>query len=328
MIYIIGIGRSGSTLLTKTLNRHSQIKAIPEVPVFLFFANKYKDIQGKTDMLEKEVREYLNLIQKLRPIEQVDISSRIFDQPIDYNNYYDYILGIYSKFSIEGKTNHHKVYVDKNPHYSLFIKKIMNLDKEAKFIVLVRDPRDNILSRKNKVNNKPGHIAYNSFRYRFFYDKIHPFIGNKKFLFIKYEQFVKNYEESISSILTFIGLEGELNSFQSNIVHSNYKIENKALENFANVHFKDLNHPINSDHIEKWKKALSNKENEMIESITNPYLQFYEYQASQPYTSYFYYVLKYINWYFLAKWHVTKEYLLYYTPTKIKLWRLKSMLSK
>ena len=48
MIYIIGLGRSGSTLLTAVLNNHSQIKAIPEIPLILFFANDYQNIQGKS----------------------------------------------------------------------------------------------------------------------------------------------------------------------------------------------------------------------------------------------------------------------------------------
>jgi hypothetical protein len=328
MIYIIGIGRSGSTLLTKTLNRHEKIKAIPEIPVFLFFANKYQHIRSKNAKLEDEVLKYLNLIQKTRPIDQVDITSDNSLSIADYNSYYNFTLELFSKFKIEDKSTRHDVYVDKNPHYSLFIKTIMKLDENAKFIVLVRDPRDNILSRKKKVNNKPGHIAYNSFRYRFFYDKIHAFPENKKFYFLKYEDFVSKPENSIKSILTFIGLENSLNSISLNGEKSIFKIENKTLENFANDHFKDLDQPIHSGHIQKWKKELSNRENALIESITAPYLNYYQYEPSQNTKSYCYYVLCYLKWYILAKWHIYKEYIIYYTPTKVKLWRLKSMLSK
>ena len=328
MIYIIGIGRSGSTLLTKTLNRHEKIKAIPEIPVFLFFANKYQHIQGKNQRLEDEVNNYLKLIQKTRPIEQVDITSDNSFSHSNYNNYYDFTLELYSKFKIENKSKKHEIYIDKNPHYSLFIETIMKLDKNAKFIVLVRDPRDNILSRKTKVNNKPGNIAYNSFRYRFFYEKIQAFTKNKKFFFLKYEDFVSKPDNSIKSILNFIGIEGEIKSSVDKVQNSKFEIENKSLENFANHHFKELNQPIHDGHIQKWKKELSDQENKMIESITKPYLNYYQYQSSQNTKSYFYYVVSNLNWYLLAKWHIYKEYILFYTPTKVKLWRLKSMLSK
>ena len=72
MVYIIGLGRSGSTLLTAVLNNHSQIKAIPEIPLILFFANEYKTIQGKSESLERKTRIYLDLIQNIRPKSIID----------------------------------------------------------------------------------------------------------------------------------------------------------------------------------------------------------------------------------------------------------------
>ena len=61
--YIIGIGRSGSTLLTTILNAHSSMKAIPEIPISIFFAANYKKINKRDLILEKQTEVYLGYIQ-------------------------------------------------------------------------------------------------------------------------------------------------------------------------------------------------------------------------------------------------------------------------
>ncbi|MBM3186670.1 MAG: hypothetical protein FJZ67_10245 [Bacteroidetes bacterium] len=43
--YIIGLGRSGSTLLTTMLNGHSKIKAIPEIPIAILKKKKLAQYQ-------------------------------------------------------------------------------------------------------------------------------------------------------------------------------------------------------------------------------------------------------------------------------------------
>ena len=40
--FIIGIGRSGTTVLTQILNQHSQIHCLPEANFLVFFLNTFK----------------------------------------------------------------------------------------------------------------------------------------------------------------------------------------------------------------------------------------------------------------------------------------------
>ena len=48
------------------------------------------------------------------------------------------------------------------------INELKEIDPNAKFIMLVRDYRDNVLSRMEKPHNKTDHPAYNAFRNRFY----------------------------------------------------------------------------------------------------------------------------------------------------------------
>jgi hypothetical protein len=65
--YIIGIGRSGTTLLTSVLGNHPEIKTIPENYFVTFFYNSFKN---KTYFKPSElllIHEFNLLFNKLQP---------------------------------------------------------------------------------------------------------------------------------------------------------------------------------------------------------------------------------------------------------------------
>ena len=41
--FIIGIGRSGTTLLSQLLNNHKEIQALPEANFLVFFLNQFQN---------------------------------------------------------------------------------------------------------------------------------------------------------------------------------------------------------------------------------------------------------------------------------------------
>lgn len=308
------------------MNAHSSIKAIPEIPISIFFAANYKNINKRNLTLEKQTAIYLSYIQKIRPLALVDLHAKqLF---LDKTNYYDYesfLQHVFAKFEIAKKIGAAYQYVDKNPFYTFHYKKLKKLSKDPTFIIIVRDYRANVLSRKSKPLNKPGNIIYNAFRWRFFFKEINKLSGNSDCLVIRYEDLVINETKEISKICDFLSLPFESSMLSDRMVDniSESVVEEKT-KRFVDEHFSGLSKPMHSSKIEAWKNQLSTTEIEQCDCICSKYGEKFGYlPASDKKMSYLLVVILHLPWYLRALYDVYKEHIIYHLPIKLKLWRLK-----
>ena len=328
MIYIIGLGRSGSTLLTAVLNNHSQIKAIPEIPLILFFANDYQNIQGKSETLEIKTKIYLNLIQNIRPKSIIDLNIGQLQNSV-YSSYIEYIEKIFEQFNIINSRGSKIIYVDKNPQYTFYTNELKKIDPNAKFILLVRDYRDNVLSRMEKPHNKTVNPAYNAFRNRFYFKKLSKVMSMKNSILIHYENLANEPLVEINRICEFLNVPFEKQMFEfDQSQFADLNVNKSNMNEFIYKHFANLGKPITNSAVGKWKEKLAEKDIQLIESICNKYGKLFKYNSTVNLNSYLWYVLRYFPYYLLAKWHIAKDRLIYYFPSSIKLRRLKATYKK
>lgn len=328
--YIIGIGRSGSTLLTTILNAHSKVKAIPEIPISIFFAAKYKNINKRNLTLEKQTAIYLSYIQKIRPLALVDLHAKqLFFDKTHYYDYESFLQHVFAEFEIVKKKGATDQYVDKNPFYTFHYKKLKKLSKDPKFIIIVRDYRANVLSRKSKPLNKPGNIIYNAFRWRFFFKEINKLSGNSDCLIIRYEDLVSSEVTEITKICTFLGLEFEPEMLTIRMLnHINHPVDDQKTKQFISKHFAGLAKPMQKDKIDAWKNTLSEKEIQDCDTICGRYGLDFGYQPlSKKKQAYFVLVITHFMWYLSAFYDIYKEQFIYYLPVQLKLWRLRKKTS-
>ena len=319
--YIIGIGRSGSTLLTTILNAHSSMKAIPEIPISIFFAANYKKINKRDLILEKQTEVYLGYIQKIRPIALVDLHAKqLFTDKTEYNDYESFLQHVFSEFEIAKKIGVADQYVDKNPFYTFHYKKLKKLSKDPKFIIIVRDYRANVLSRKSKPLNKPGNIIYNAFRWRFFFKEINKLSRNSDCLAIRYEDLVVNETAEISKICDFLSLPFEFEMLANRMVNNiSETVAEEKTKRFVDEHFSGLSKPMHSSKIEAWRNELSPKEIDQCDCICSSYGEKFGYlPASSNKIIYFLLVMKHLPWYMRALYDVYKEKIIYHLPIRLK----------
>lgn len=306
------------------LNSHSQIKAIPEIPVTIFFHHKYKSIQDRSKNLEIEVIDYLNVIQKIRPAELVDI-SRSKEVEWNYRSYADFVSQLFASFEIAGVMGEHPVYIDKNPYYSFFYKELNDLD-DSKFIIMVRDYRANVFSRKSKVLNKSADVIYNSFRWKIFHDRLSALADRKNCLVVRYEDLVENPEKEVSNVLEFLSLPFEPHTISDFQISGSFDTQKEENTDFSKQHFSSLKKDISTDAIEKWRSGLIKEELIAIESICASIGNEFGYTAEQDeLRSFSYYKFMYLRKYLKAWYGIHKDRLIYYLPIKMKLNRLKKV---
>lgn len=331
--FIIGIGRSGTTLLMKMLNEHKQLKAIPEGNFFYFFYNNWKLKKKFTLKDLSYLSKYLNYFPFKEELYEISNKenkpSNIFKTQINSSFkriYSDFLFNTCLDETIPSKN----ILLLKNPLNSLYIDEILNEFPDSKFIVLTRDPRANCLSRKQKAKFRNKDIYYNSLRYNKFMETIlnaqlkYP----NHFIFIKYEDLVKEPEIELTKLTSFFNID-----YQASMLDFYLTVEKTAFNFVSNskkenheqlfTKYKDLSTPINTNRIDAWKTDLTKTEVDIISSIcakTANKLGYNDLNFNPSIIS----NLELLK----SKYKLWKEFfklkLIFYSPLKLKISRLKN----
>src|SRR6187402_3486265 len=80
--FIVGIGRSGTTLLMSMLNAHPAIQATPEVNFFVFFYNSWKNKKSFSEKDFETVEAYVGLFKRRKHASGFDWSMDLFKDNI------------------------------------------------------------------------------------------------------------------------------------------------------------------------------------------------------------------------------------------------------
>jgi hypothetical protein len=341
--FIIGIGRSGTTLLSQLLNNHKEIQALPEANFLVFFLNQFQNKKQFT----------LNDINLL--FEQIDVYSRShpwvgwnFDLEKTKNKIYDTFKAntqvsyreicfqIYNQFipNCSDDKSSSSILLDKNPSYTLYSDKLKHFLPNSKFILLIRDYRSNVLSRKQSVYFKSPNVAFNAMRWKLFNQKAFKFLNSHPddFITLRYEDLVEDNQKAQLKIFDFFKIEHkiypDLKTFNK-VTAEEFKISDKFKERFYKK-YGDLKKEVFTNRTEAWKEQLSKKEISICEAICGEYGEKFGYIQTtflSPKQK-FILKLKYLFPILLAHINIQKDMILYKISPKWKLKRLKKEYKK
>lgn len=245
-IFIIGCPRSGTTLLSSILNRHSEVCVTPELHYF-----------GKLDSLNKEINstsEAIEVYNSLINKNLIGISNDTLARELNTLDNGEFkkntFLAICNAYkNKKGKTT----CIEKTPDNVRFIKEILALFPNALFIYITRDGRDVALSLE-KVNwDWPYRGYYSNLIYwtetTNSLSKSHH-IKSPNSHHIKYEDLLDNPQHYVEKICTFIGVAFEQKMLapdgsESDLIEEGTTIKENIKKNVITT---------NKD---KWEKILS-----------------------------------------------------------------------
>ncbi|RDH81013.1 MAG: hypothetical protein DIZ80_12885 [endosymbiont of Galathealinum brachiosum] len=215
-IFIVGMPRSGTSLLEQILCSHSEIYGAGE---------------------RNEVQQAISFMCKGGYPEKMQaITSAQLDQATKF-----YTNSVCSK--------RHKYTIDKMPHNYLHIGAILQLFPESKIINITRDPIDNCLSIYFQYFNSSHRYATKLDNIAHHYSRYNMLVSYWKQLFpdnlinIKYENIINNTESEIKSLLNHLSLEWEDGCLE------HYK--NKRHVKTASQ--QQVNQPIYNESVSRWK---------------------------------------------------------------------------
>ncbi len=335
--YILGIGRSGTTLLVNIFNRHKNVLATPESVFTQFFFSSFKN---KTVFTEKDITaiiDYIATYEKLAPFINWSFDYSFFKSikyPLEIT--FD---GLINLIHLQFKFPQHekqeiRYIVDKNPGNSLFGEQLFQLNDNSKAIVMIRDYRANILSRKEKTHWRTPDVIYNAIRWLKFNQALLKlkFKNPNKVLFIKYEDMVTNQDKTVKKIFSFLNISysKELLSIkeeeQENILTEKYKHLSSRQVEILETKIKSVNSPIYTSRIDKWKTGLSEEEIRDCDSICSRFGNNFGYENFKPFNTPF--ILKCSPSFIKGRLSITKQKILFKLPYAIKLKRLNNIVSK
>ncbi len=229
-IFIVGNSRSGTTMLGRVFGNHTQVHTFGELHFFEHQVDAATVCAKPSWSLEKRYTLVETLLTKSRdgffakvmPGKYRDEAKRVLayveeDDPVS----------AYEAF-LHSEANEHSKAIpcEQTPRYLFFVQEILDAFPDTHIINMVRDPRDVLLSQKNKwrrrflgAKNIPFSEAFRA------WVNYHPytiamlwvaavrmanrFVDNSRFVSMRFEDLLQQPEVSIRSLCSFVGIAFE-----------------------------------------------------------------------------------------------------------------------
>jgi hypothetical protein len=269
-VFIIGAGRSGTTLLSNLLQNHNEIISLPEA-IFIFGLNNHfgnKDIKTCTEEFISSLWLRRDYHKSTWQLDEDKLRSYIASHSgkLSFSDACRYCF--FSSARALNK-NHVKAVINKHPEFTFYIPLLIKLFPESKFIVLARDYRDRYLSVKENVKFSFFSSIVNGISWKIIYENIfaHQMLNSDKFIFIKYEDLIQKPEVEFKRILNFISIKVDSDPELFNKYKGEFKLkesENVLGENFNKMH-KNSSLAVNANNLNKWQKKLTQDEINTLE---------------------------------------------------------------
>lgn len=260
IFFIVGRPRSGTTLLRSLFDAHPNVQIPIECKLILDLYPKYGK---KTHWTHQDILEYYDdLLLQLRfdtwtiSHEKLkkDLLACAGDAP--YSRICKAVYFNYQSFFPKGKL---LMFGDKNPGYTIYTHRLLEIFPEAKFIHIVRDYRDNYVSVKDVDFELPvpSMVAY---KWRLFYRHFRKFSLEHPDIcrIVRYEDLTDQPELVTRELCLFLGLE--FDPEMMNFYEKKDEILRVYPAEFITRYHANLANKVNKSRVEVWKTKLKRRE--------------------------------------------------------------------
>lgn len=263
--FIVGVPRSGTTLLTVLLNNHSEVfldkKAIAIRT--LNFQQRVELAIKKTPSVERQN------IWRAEAAKDDRLQSFLHWPLLDAK---DITLGdfVSRSFAQRAKIHNKTLFGDKSPDAIERLPELLSLFPEAKLVIVVRDARPNVASL---VKRQYLHLRVAAQRWKDWNaagTAAAEWLGANRVLHVRYEDLLTKPETTLLQVCSFLSI-----AFEPGMLD---------LENAAATQQKDayVKKTLDTAAIDKWKKELSPTDVAKIEYICGDWMHRFNYETITP----------------------------------------------
>ena len=266
--FILGSGRNGSTLLASTLTQYQNIHIPPEQFVLPYAIMKFRLFNFFS------WKRLTKIIWNDYKKEENTTNWKFYQENLKESKS---LKGILDKVYSSSTNKKFKIWGDKTPQNTYFIKYIFPVYPNAKYVFIVRDGRDVVNSLVKMMQPNKKYQSYSEHqlfqRATELWNKsinVYDWLQQKgaNLLLVKYEDFTSNPDKTINEIASFLNVE--LGNLQED-----EKAKRMGVQNMS--HHQNLSKPISTSSIGKWKKELSQEQISSIQSLIEENLNRFNY---------------------------------------------------
>jgi hypothetical protein len=274
--FIVGSGRSGTTLLRMMLCSHSRISIPPETWYLLPLLQRFS-VDRPLD--PSEVQSAISIISGHcnRPDMKFDLQElrRELNQ-LTEPHLSDLIEIVYRRYM---QTEDKAHWGDKTPVYIEIVPELAQMFPSSQFIFLVRDGRD--VAKSFQTRRWMGRWLHNNTReWTRAYEYYQRWIGaglRERILLVRYEDLVLETADTLQRVCRFIGED-----FEPQMLAWEHTADRQILpEELSGVHRK-LKLRIGSEGVARWKREMSARETFIAEAFMGAHLKRLGYERRYP----------------------------------------------
>jgi Sulfotransferase family len=273
-IFVVGAGRSGTTLLQLMLNAHPQIAIAGELGFFdeiLLLRSKIPDLRtperidelfGLLPSLDKH--KYLTEVETVFPAARARLKA---DPTPSYEKLYRYILEGY------GTLRGARRFGEKTPGNIRHLQALVSVFPNCKVIHVIRDPRANVASRR-KMPMMSRDVITNTIKWNIDLSCGHSFAQDhsRNYCEIKYEDLVSDPVQTLERVCRFVDEAYDAQMLEYYRSSAEY-VKDEPWKNGTQK-------PVYRSSIETWRRELSEGQIYLIEWIARRQMARYGYPRS------------------------------------------------
>ncbi len=239
-VFIIGFPRSGTTLIDSILTSHSLIESIEERPMVVRMIR-----ENAKDLMQID---YFNHLNKESILQGVSAYEKEMNKHINNQN----------------------LHIDRHPFNTVYVAEILMHYPNAKFIFMIRNPLDCVLSsymQYFRLTSATANLIDIEDTASIYSDIMELWeIYQQKFkvdhIVIRYEDIVKDLKSTSLDVLGYLGYEWEENMLSFD--------ENAKTKKINTASYDQVTQPIYNQSVNKWK--LYSKELDKVSNILEPWI--------------------------------------------------------
>ena len=255
-LFLIGAPRSGTTILTRLLNAHTEVLLTNETAVFLLL----NEIISKSEVGVRSGILYGKAYHGLWASHLRRHAKQLVE------TFYAQVLAQENKNAV-------RYWGEKHPHLNACLPFVSELYPDATYVYAVRDPRDVVCSIA-QMNNVPVRKAIGNWkRFASAYENFTESVPPERLKVVQYEHLVSDYESVLGDLLISLGLRMDDGCRR-------YVQDNKDLDSHS---------PGCSDTVDyfkrsvgRWERDMSDEDQAELCTTYGAYLKKYGYVHDEP----------------------------------------------
>jgi hypothetical protein len=268
-IFIVGMPRSGTTLLSSLISAHPRIAITPETHFLNRFVRTRRDARQPAEVLALWAEFRASDRFKFLELDATAVEARIRAVgPTSYRDIFDAVLACVADRDGKVRTG------EKTPPHYARLDTLLEWYPDARILFMLRDPRAVVASLRQTPWGKKYGVDLHAMRWRHSGSVLHIWQADPRLLIIRYERLVTEPADVVRAACSFVGEEfyGEMLTAK----RERHDFENRT--GWAKTHFARAVGAISSDGVDKWRTQLSAKEVSIIEHYSSPYMGEFKYE--------------------------------------------------